>query len=466
MCTKTSESHSYTAPLCFNCPDEVLSPVTRFETAELAEAVAKATQLLAKNPTSILRRYPCHGPEPPIPNREAAYFSHLSVELGDFKQAWSQGVPVVITDAQMETIGPDYFIKKFPQMKVDLEDCETGAHLSKRPTVAEFLHDFGRSIDPSKTWKLKDWPPTASFRSTFGDLFYAFMNGVPIPDMCRSDGIHNLAAHMPVGKGPKPDLVNVMVWAADIAPGEPGFALWHIFPATSSNCLRQFLISDVGYTGVDDPIHSQTVCMTPSLLNQLFLSRGVRPCTIKQYAGDAVFIPAGCAHQVSNAADAIKIACDFVDVDNLAETQGLVSEFRLQRIATGSGDDVLQLYNTLWHAWCSLMEKESNVLSRAIRRRPSPAEPSVPYANDSPQDLLDARPVGLPHTQLYPNTYSEAHILKTDPQALQTKVQENHVIETDGMRITDAKPRENAHDHRHASSSLVLSARDSSGDVA
>ena len=34
------------------------------------------------------------------------------------------------------------------------------------------------------------------------------MNGVPIPDMCRLDGIHNLAAHMPVGKGPKPDLGN------------------------------------------------------------------------------------------------------------------------------------------------------------------------------------------------------------------------------------------------------------------
>lgn len=92
--------------------------------------------------------------------------------------------------------------------------------------------------------------------------------------------------------------VNVMVWAADMAPGEPGFALWHIFSATSSNCLREFLVSDVGYAGVDDPIHSQTVCMTPSLLDQLFSSRAVRPYTIKQYAGDAVFIPAGCAHQV------------------------------------------------------------------------------------------------------------------------------------------------------------------------
>lgn len=130
--------------------------------------------------------------------------------------------------------------------------------------------------------------------------------------------------------------------------------------------------------------------MTPSLLEKLEKSHGVRPYTIKQYTGDAVLIPAGCAHQVrfslqtrqmngcsptvqvSNAADAIKIACDFLDIPNLTKTQGLVSEFRLHRIATGSGEDVLEFYNTLWHAWCSLAEKEANVLSRANLRRPSP----------------------------------------------------------------------------------------------
>lgn len=77
------------------------------------------------------------------------------MKVGDFKQAWSQGLPVVITDVQIEDIGPEYFIRKFPHMRVDLEDCETGARPSKKPTVGEFLPDFGRSIDPTKTWKLK-----------------------------------------------------------------------------------------------------------------------------------------------------------------------------------------------------------------------------------------------------------------------------------------------------------------------
>ena len=150
------------------------------------------------------------------------------MDIIDFQQAWSQGRPVVVSDVQMEATGPDYFIKRFPDMKVDLEDCETGERLRWRPKVSEFLPDFGRSIDPTKTWKLKvyiqsrfsnavdgfayltlslqDWPPNALFRTTFAHLFGAFMGALPCPDMCRSDGIKNLAAHMPTNIGPMPDL--------------------------------------------------------------------------------------------------------------------------------------------------------------------------------------------------------------------------------------------------------------------
>jgi hypothetical protein len=58
--------------------------------------------------------------------------------------------------------------------------------------------------------------------------------------------------------------------------------------------------------------------------------------------------------QVSNAADSIKIASDFVSVDNLEHTQGLVAEFRQQRLTTSAGEDVLQFYATLWYAWTYL----------------------------------------------------------------------------------------------------------------
>ncbi|KAF7964645.1 hypothetical protein HWV62_4521, partial [Athelia sp. TMB] len=373
------------APVCINCPEECLHPITRFDPMELKKAIDKATLILGEE--EKLAEKPLEDLYAPQ-STEAIYFTHSSMKSSEFEQAWANGLPIVVSGVQIE-VGPEYFIKRFPEMRVDLEDCDTGERMLRKPTVSEFLRDFGRSIDPDKTWKLKDWPPKALFRTTFYHLFRAFMDVIPCPDMCRSDGIKNLAAHMPTEVGPMPDLgpkayiaqgtkqddehsgstvlhmdstsaINVMVWSADIGPGIPGYATWHIFPAVASDALRQFLTVDMGHPFTSDPIHSQTVCMTPSSLRKLFESRGVRPYTILQYTGDAVFIPAGCAHQVSNAADAIKIAYDFVDVDNLAKTQALASEFRLHRIATGNGDDVLQLYNTLWHAWCSLVEKEEN----------------------------------------------------------------------------------------------------------
>ena len=59
--------------------------------------------------------------------------------------------------------------------------------------------------------------------------------------------------------------------------------------------------------------------------------------------------------KVSNITSAIKIACDFISVEHLSTTIGLVSTFRQHRISTQSGDDVLQLYTTLLHAWFSLV---------------------------------------------------------------------------------------------------------------
>jgi len=145
----------------------------------------------------------------------------------------------------------------------------------------------------------------------------------------------------------------------------PVCALWHIFPAAASRVINEFLRRR-GFTGLGDLIHLQQVYLTPALLNLLFEQTGVRPWTILQQPGDAVYIPAGCAHQVSNQADSIKIACDYVSMDNLMETVKLFDEFREHRLATGEGDDVLQLFNMLWYAWKSLSRLRHTNVSRAI----------------------------------------------------------------------------------------------------
>ena len=94
------------------------------------------------------------------------------------------------------------------------------------------------------------------------------------------------------------DAVNIMTYAASLPNGRPGFARWHIFDENDSQGIREFLQEYYGLSENDgDPIHAQRFYLTPLMLTTLN-ERGITPHTIDQYPGYAVFIPAGCAHQV------------------------------------------------------------------------------------------------------------------------------------------------------------------------
>ena len=95
------------------------------------------------------------------------------------------------------------------------------------------------------------------------------------------------------------DAVNIMLWAAPLPDGRPGCALWHIFPADTSSRIRTFMKNEGQFNEPGDPIHSQSMYLTPGMLDILAVKYSVHPFTISQYPGEAVFIPAGCAHQVS-----------------------------------------------------------------------------------------------------------------------------------------------------------------------
>jgi lysine-specific demethylase 3 len=93
-------------------------------------------------------------------------------------------------------------------------------------------------------------------------------------------------------------------------------------------------------------------------------SAGLPPLKVpSDIQGQAVFIPAGCAHQVCNLADCIKIALDFVSTresrelivgfradatDNVSRCQQLTQDFRTENFVKAWKEDVLQLYNVLW----------------------------------------------------------------------------------------------------------------------
>lgn len=104
---------------------------------------------------------------------------------------------------------------------------------------------------------------------------------------------------------------------------------------------------------------------------------------------------------MSNAADAIKIACNFISMDNLIETRRLVDEFRQQRLSTKEGDvifgdDVLQLYTTMWYTWLSL---------------------SPQYQTNSPEDLSSTSECPESSAGLETETRDLDLVVESDPSS-------------------------------------------------
>ncbi|KAJ3518310.1 hypothetical protein NM688_g9455 [Phlebia brevispora] len=77
-------------------------------------------------------------------------------------------------------------------------------------------------------------------------------------------------------------------------------ALWTIFAAEDTDRVRAFLREQHHLSPSSPcPIHAQRYYLRGSDLRQLFVGQGVIPYIFTQRKGQAVFIPAGCAHQVS-----------------------------------------------------------------------------------------------------------------------------------------------------------------------
>ncbi|EIW59762.1 uncharacterized protein TRAVEDRAFT_122399 [Trametes versicolor FP-101664 SS1] len=297
-----------------------------------------------------------------------------------FRYFWAQHCPVVVYDVHAKLQGrwtPDAFIESHGKDNVSVID-------SSMPTatimsVEEFFKLFTSDLQEQKrVVKMKDWPPSAEFRDLFPTQFDAFMDAIPMSAYTRHDGYLNLSSHWPFDQllhlqlfkpdlGPKaylasPDhlesgstplhldvtsAVNLLVYVHGSPPGVPG-ALWHIFPAHVTPKLRSYLREVTGDSSPRDPIHAQTTYLTRSMRDDL-IARGIEFFEIFQKLGDAVFIPAGCAHQVSNLRPCIKIACDFVCVEGIPASLTITQEFRAE-----PREDILNMEAMLWHAWRSV----------------------------------------------------------------------------------------------------------------
>jgi hypothetical protein len=92
---------------------------------------------------------------------------------------------------------------------------------------------------------------------------------------------------------------------------------------------------------------------------------------------------------VANRADCIKVASDYMSIDNLKRTEALVGKLRRQRLASAYGDDVLAFYVTLWYAWQSLSEQLQDLSGSGM----TSVQTSVFFAEDDMPSLMDIDPL-------------------------------------------------------------------------
>ncbi|KAI9454423.1 hypothetical protein F5148DRAFT_1229560 [Russula earlei] len=327
-------------------------------------------------------------PEGDVPFHPTVTFSDLTLTEDTFRQVWVEGRPLVVKgvlDKFHIKWTPQYFVEKYSDHGCTVVDCVTEAR--RDVTVGWFFGLFGKhgERDDARVWKLKDWPPSTDFKSAFPELYDDFARAVPIPSYCRRDGVLNLASHFPSDVvapdlGPKmynalamedaegskgstrlhmdmADAVNIMVFAEPCADGTVGGARWDVFRAEDAPAIRKFLSDHFKLANGIDPIHSQQFYLDKQLRRELYANTGVRSHQVIQRQGEAVFIPAGCAHQVCNLSDCIKVAADFVSPENIERCARLTEEFRAQNLERMWKEDVLQLQTMMWYAWVSCSQQ-------------------------------------------------------------------------------------------------------------
>ncbi|KAF9487267.1 hypothetical protein BDN71DRAFT_1404986, partial [Pleurotus eryngii] len=290
----------------------------------------------------------------------------------DLDTVWPNSSPIALrgTPGLQLDWSPSGLADAFGDDACILEDCEVPGQRMKT-TIRSFFEGLVTLNSGDETsgsiLKLKDYPPDMTFKEKSPNLARDFQIALPGPLYTSDEGPLNLANFFPTNYLYKPDLGPKMYAAMasrqdDIHHGSTrlhmdmadavnimasnGRALWHIFASEDSQQLRKFMTHRFKGLG-HDPIHAQQVYLTPCDLDALKAETGVVPFTFEQLQGDVVFIPTGCAHQVSNITACIKIAVDFVSPQNLARCSCVAQELRASQAAS----ECLEFTNLLIHAW-------------------------------------------------------------------------------------------------------------------
>ena len=361
-------------------PEEDAKPCARCATAANASSRSKRSSTAAASGAggdAAIRTLSTPGDSCPVwapryadvdPRRCGA--DAAATALSHFQKHWRRGDPVVVRGVEGERVGcwtPAAVTAAITDRSVDVIDCASGER--KSVGVEAFFQGFNAPGD--EMLKVKDWPSEDDFKQKLPRHYADFVRMLPFqPYTNPVDGPLNLSCRLPKewvppDLGPKSyvaygreaqrgmgdsvtrlhqdmsDAVNVLLHVEPRGPaGDVPVegARWDIFRRQDFATLQTWLVGKVGEgstflgnlapegTTQDDgkkptghPIHDVRVFLTDADLAALAKDTGIKPWTFDQREGDAVFVPAGCAHQVRNLRSCLKVALDFVSPESAGE---------------------------------------------------------------------------------------------------------------------------------------------------